>query len=161
MPKYAYSVIEVFEGQAPEPFGTELLDHHPEVGEVVQLHWISGQLAHRVKVCGVDPGRLQIHVLAADDGSEDQTEESRRLKAVGLLVGAFRDKLQEELGETGVALAVIARTMDGTSVQASLRGDILNGSEQSTNDLVDVLHRAMDEFLNRLPAVSHRVGQIS
>jgi len=61
MVKFAYKVLEIFDDEAPEPFGTEVLDHKPVVGEVIQLHWLDGREAYKVKVCSVDSFfRLQV-----------------------------------------------------------------------------------------------------
>ena len=48
--KFSLKIVEHFDDEAPETFGYELLDHVPAPGEVIQLHWLDGTEAHRVKV---------------------------------------------------------------------------------------------------------------
>lgn len=52
-----YHVVEHFENEAPEHWGEELLDHPPEPGEVIDLHW----LAPNSHMPGSDPaGKLRV-----------------------------------------------------------------------------------------------------
>jgi len=48
--KLLFKIVEHYDDEAPETFGDELLDHVPVPGEVIQLHWLDGTEAHRVKV---------------------------------------------------------------------------------------------------------------
>jgi hypothetical protein len=61
---FNYMVVEEFDGEAPETFGGEMLDHHPVVGEILQLHWHDGRLAYRAVVKSVDPSVFRVVVAA-------------------------------------------------------------------------------------------------
>jgi hypothetical protein len=61
---FDYMVVEELDGESPEIFGSEMLDHHPVVGEILQLHWRDGRLAHRAVVKLVDPSVFRVVVAA-------------------------------------------------------------------------------------------------
>ena len=48
--EFSFKVVEHYDDEAPETFGYEKLDHVPVPGEVIQLHWLDGREAHRVRV---------------------------------------------------------------------------------------------------------------
>ncbi len=59
-----YTVMEHYTDEAPEPFGDVLLDHVPEPGEVLALHWFDGQPAYDVQVLHIDEkDPLLVHVM--------------------------------------------------------------------------------------------------
>jgi hypothetical protein len=163
MPLYEYMVIEIHGDDSPEVFGFERFDHHPVPGETFQLHWLDGRVAHTSRVDHVDPGRLEVFVVKID-GTESSTVKTaetaaitatERLRDVGFLVKNMRDRLTREVGEQGLAVAVVIRTFDGTSVHVGLEQNILEGSNLGPLDLVEALHDAMDAFMARLPSVTH------
>lgn len=52
--RYVYRVIEEYDDSYPEEFGDVILDHIPEIGEVIQLYWLSGRPANKIRVTSVN-----------------------------------------------------------------------------------------------------------
>lgn len=49
-----YAVIEVFDDNPSEPFGDYLSDKILRVGDIIQLRWLDGTPAYKVKVLEID-----------------------------------------------------------------------------------------------------------
>lgn len=61
--QYGFEVWEHYDDPAsPEPFGIEVLDRLPTVGEEIDLHWLNGNLYRRVKIVKVDLDKHRIDV---------------------------------------------------------------------------------------------------
>ncbi len=150
---YAYEVIELHYDEGPEPFGVERFDHHPVVGEIIRLHWLDGTEAGLVKVDKVDVQNLKIYVREIPLDSQVPSTPEERLEKVGKIVEAARDKLNTDVGEQGIAVAVIVRTMDGTSIHVALSNRALAGSHVLPSSFTECLHDVTDAFMAQLPGV--------
>lgn len=60
---YGFRVIEHFDNDPPEPFGSVVLAATPRPGDIVQLKWLDGRDAYSVRVDSVSGSTL--HVTAA------------------------------------------------------------------------------------------------
>jgi hypothetical protein len=162
MPLFEYHVIQTYIEGPPEDFGFERLDHHPELGEMILLHWSNGRDAYRACVHHVDSCLLEVFVRKIDTDEMTASTATERLRDVGKLVESARDRLSREIGNHGLAVAVVVRTYDGTSIHVGLGSNILLGSSIGTQDLIEALHATMDDFLAKCPSViPHPEGKTS
>jgi hypothetical protein len=68
MAKVYYDVMEHYDDEPPEPFGSEVLDHAPVPGEIIQLHWLDGADAYRVRVLSVEsPFLINVKAVPSAD----------------------------------------------------------------------------------------------
>jgi hypothetical protein len=162
--KFNYNVIEMLEEEAPEDFGFEVIDHHPMPGEILMLHWRDKTDAFKVRVHHADPSQLKVFVRKIENTADvvevagttpEESTASKRLQDVGLLVAGARDRLEREVGKQGLAVAVMVRTYDGTSIHVALGSDLLPESPVGTRDLIEALHTTMSEFLAKCPSLVH------
>lgn len=65
---FQFRVTERHDDGEDEEFGTEMLDAAPNVGDVIDLHWLSGAVAYPVEVLEVrlDPPRLFVRSVGRD-----------------------------------------------------------------------------------------------
>lgn len=151
---FEYHVVLLQGDQPPEDHGIEMLDHHPVPGKVIQLHWLDGREAGKASVSNVDPSSLRLYVQEIDGtATSAPMAPEERLRDVGRLVTAARDRLQVEVGEQGLVVAVVVRTFDGASIHVGLGSPVLIGSDLGPRDLVELLHSTVDDFLAKLPSV--------
>ena len=61
---YVFNVVVHYKGEAPEPFGTIDLEVAPAVGQVIQLYWLDGKRADKVRVTRRDG--MTIHAELAE-----------------------------------------------------------------------------------------------
>lgn len=76
----AYEIVEHFAEDPPEPFGTYLHDMRhssPRPGDEIQLKWLDGRLAYRVRIDRVDG--LTLHVTHPGHSAQGtkKTEEAK------------------------------------------------------------------------------------
>lgn len=57
-----YSVIETYEDEVPEPFGGYWAEREPNAGDIIQLKWLNGRDAYKVKVLRVDLDEFRLVV---------------------------------------------------------------------------------------------------
>lgn len=57
---FGYSVIEHYEDEGPEPFGFYFGTPDVKPGDVIQLKWLDGRDAYRVKVSSRDGMTLHV-----------------------------------------------------------------------------------------------------
>ena len=57
-----FTIIEHYKNNAPEPFGFMLFESIPKIGAKVQLKWLDGSDAHKVRITAVSEVNLEIHV---------------------------------------------------------------------------------------------------